>query len=168
MKLVISYEVKDDHPQFIISIYLFRYIRVFKMNVLTYVANKLDEYLKEDDNSSFSTKSYINYKNLVKIIWYRYKEIIKHMKIHFIDLRIWIGTNDPAQGAIIYGALNGIIPNLIHLLNGLIPVENYYIRILPDFSRTSSKLSFICEIYVNPIFITYQYISIKRRLKAND
>lgn len=159
MKIIVKYEKKQEIHNVIVSIYLFSYIRALKINI--------GKYLKENDNKVFSNKSYINYKNLAKIIWNRFEKLKRHINIDSLTLKLDLGTNDPSVTAILYGMLNGAVPSLICFLNEIIPIGSHYVRIEPNFELVKSNIIFICEVHMNPIFIAYQYITIKRRLK-ND
>lgn len=167
MNLIIQYEKKGEYQNLIVSIFLFRYIRIISFNLREYLLDKIEKYIRKNDNNLFPKKSYINYKNTAKIIWNRFVKLKNHIYFNSIDLNMCLGNDDPAKTAIIYGVLNGISPNIICFINKLITVENYFIRITPNFNSSNTNISLTCKVYINPIFITYQYISIKRRLKKD-
>lgn len=165
MRIQIHYDKQDEVQYLTVSLYLFRYIRIYKFNLVKYLRNKIEEYLEENHNNSFSTKSYINYKKSAKIIWNRIEKLKKHIYINFFDMNMHIGTHDPAVTAILYGMINGLTPSIINLINQVISIRQYHLKILPQFDASRTNGSLKCEIIMHPIFITFQYISIKRRLK---
>lgn len=167
LRIIIHYEKKDEVQDLIVSIYLFHYIRIYKINLIGYLKKKIDEYLNENLNNSFSTKSYINYKNSAKIIWNRIEKFKKNIYISIIDMNMHIGTRDPAATAIIYGIVNGIAPNVLNFINQFISIRHYHLKIFPQFDSSVTNVSLNCEMIIRPVFVTFQYIFIKRRLK-ND
>ena len=143
-------------------------MKIFRINPREQLLYYLKRYFEGDNNNTFSINSYINYKCLAKIIWYRLKKIKKHMAIDYFDLRTIIGTTNPLATTFAYGILNRVLPNSIYFLNETIPIKDYYIKIIPTFSSQKTLISFTGVVNISTFYMLYQYISIKRRLKKYD
>ncbi|MBZ4667884.1 MAG: hypothetical protein PWP07_2137 [Epulopiscium sp.] len=165
MKVIIHYEKRGENQDLTVSVYLFRYIRIYKLNLVEYMQTKIEEYLKGNYSKFFSTKSYINYKNSAKIIWNRIEKFKKHIYINSLDLKLHLGTGDPAVTALLYSLIYSILPNIVYFVHQFITIKKHYYRILPQFDSSATNISLTCEMMIHPVFVVYQYFITKRRLK---
>ncbi|WP_408605908.1 DUF2953 domain-containing protein [Defluviitalea phaphyphila] len=93
------------------------------------------------------------------------KQNKKNITIDFIDFKLNLGNNNPSNTAIFYGLINIIIPTIICFFNEIIPIQNYNIKITPNFKTNKVNILFYCKINTNFIFMIFRYFVIKRRLK---
>lgn len=168
MKFVIHYDKTADAHRFYLSGYLFNYVKILNIDLKDYFINLLSHFLKEDDNNSNITKSYINYAQAAKIIWCIWKKSKKHIQIPFIGIEIEIANENPALTALLFGIMNACIPAAIYLLDEKISISDYRILIVPNFDLEKMNIKILAEIKMDLVLLILIYIQIKRRIKKND
>lgn len=78
------------------------------------------------------------------------RSLTKHLRFRHVNLRLNVGTDDPAKTAKTYGAVCGAFYNLHAQLSCVFDIEAESLRILADFEHDSFDFAGSMEIRVSP------------------
>ena len=150
---VIEFSKKEDKKNFDVKVkYLF-----FNIKTKEKKNEKPDETVKEKDNTTLTEKV----KNGIEIFKENEDDVVdilhyaseKAVKIRNLTFCMDFGLSDPMDTGISTGAINGIIYNVLALLNNFFEIEECNVKINPDFERKHMDISSRCILKIKSVHI---------------
>ena len=153
--IVIEFSKKEDNKNSDIRIkYLIFNVKI--KNRENKSENK-ENAIKEKDNTTLTEKV----KNGIEIFKENEDDVVdilhyaseKAVKIRNLTFCMDFGLSDPMDTGISTGAINGVIYNVLALLNNFFEIEECNVKINPDFERKHMDISSRCILKIKSVHI---------------